>query len=532
MIAFGRQTRFILQKEFLNPSTKGRVFERISASKTENKTSSFQIVLASRTVTCFTIQWQRFKQQTLLLNQTVSVKFSFSTLSTLSTMSFLVLKAALLVLFMVVGSYSNGRVIHTVLVADALRPVLNLLVASLSFADFLTCVFIMPFSFASLVSGHWLFGSIFCSIQGILLLYFAHVAGLSTWAIVYEKYLAISRRRFPSLSYRRVGVLLCIAWIFPVVVVAPMGRHHLSYSRPAAVCLDTYQKDKNWDKVCFAKNTIEASLGLFLALFSFWKILAYLFPIRRRVSPGLLSNEEKLTVAAHVRSAWTTIIFVFIYTILALPFHVARTIDVHRKINGKLGVNDNIISAFLWLYWLQCAIKPVIYVARSERCSCRSWRFYRSEENEELVTQCFWSGNRASTYKVNEVSSVNNESNLPDDGRSDQVFPSLEFLDICRIPSMSLTSQTALPSYSQNVQDEPTITGQTISHSMVMREELIMKSDVKKSEDEGSCDGRNTIPEVVCHDAVELENIERVFDEALQLQEREWENSTVIACEV
>ena len=172
----------------------------------------------------------------------------------------------------------------------------------------------MPFSFASLVSGHWLFGSIFCSIQGILLLYFGHVAGLSTCAIVYEKYLAISRRRFPSLSYRKVGVLLYIAWIFPVVVVAPMGRHHLSYSRPAAVCLDTYQKDKNWGKVFFAKNTIEAALGLFLALFSVWKILAYLLPIRLRISPGLMSKEEKLTVA----SAWTTIIFVFIYTIIII----------------------------------------------------------------------------------------------------------------------------------------------------------------------------------------------------------------------
>ena len=447
-------------------------------------------------------------------------------------MSFLVLKAALLVLFMVVGGYSNGRIIHTVLVADALRPVLNLLVASLSFADFLTCVFIMPFSFASLVSGHWLFGSIFCSIQGILLLYFAHVAGLSTWAIVYEKYLAISRRRFPSLSYRKVGVLLGIAWIFPVVLVAPMGRHHLSYSRPAAVCLDTYQEDKNWGKVCFAKNTIEASLGLFLALFSFWKILAYLFPIRRRVSPGLLSNEEKLTVAAHARSAWTTIIFVFIYTILALPLHVVRTIDIHRRINGKVGINDNIISAFLWLYWLQCAIKPAIYVVRSERCSCCSWRFHRSEENQEMVS-CSWRRNRASIYKMNEVISVNDGSNLPDDGRSGQAFPSGEFIDICRIPSMSFTSQTALPSYSQRViQDEPTITGQTVDHSLALREELIMKSDVKKSDEEGSSGGRNTISVIVCHDAVELESIERVFDEALQLQEREWENSTVIACEV
>ena len=131
---------------------------------------------------------------------------------------------------------------------------------------------------------------------------------------------------------------------------------------------------------------------------------------------------------------------------------------------------------------------------------------------------------------MNEVISVNDGSNLPNDGRSGQAFPSGEFIDICRIPSMSFTSQTALPSYSQNVQDEPTITGQTVDHSNAMREELIMKSDVKKNDEEGSSGGRNTISVVVCHDAVELESIERVFDEALQLQEREWENSTVIAC--
>ena len=134
---------------------------------------------------------------------------------------------------------------------------------------------------------------------------------------------------------------------------------------------------------------------------------------------------------------------------------------------------------------------------------------------------------------MNEVISVKDGSNLPDDGRSGQAFPSGEFIDICRIPSMSFTSQTALPSYSQRViQDEPTITGQTVDHSLAMREELIMKSDLKKSDKESSSGGRNTISVVVCHDAVELESIERVFDEALQLQEREWENSTVIACGV
>lgn len=152
-----------------------------------------------------------------------------------------------------------------------------------------------------------------------------------------------------------------------------------------------------------------------------------------------------------------------------------------------------------------------------------------AKKNEEVVT-CFWRRNRASIYKMNKVISVNDGSNLPDDGKSGQAFPSGEFIDICRIPSVSFTSQTVLPSYSQKViQDEPTITGQTVGHSMVTREELTMKSDVKKSDEEGSSGGRNTNPVVVCHDAVELEDIERVFDEALQLQEKEWENSTVIA---
>ena len=70
-IAFGRRKRFILQKEFLNPSTKGRVFERISASKTERRTLSLQIVLVFRTVKRFTIQWQRFKAENVF---TVPVK--------------------------------------------------------------------------------------------------------------------------------------------------------------------------------------------------------------------------------------------------------------------------------------------------------------------------------------------------------------------------------------------------------------------------------------------------------------------------
>lgn len=91
-------------------------------------------------------------------------------------------KAASLLLFIVVGAYSNGRVIHTVLLGDVHRPVLNFFVACLNSADLASCLIIMPFVFVSLVFGQWVFGSIFCTIHTMLSTCLANVAFLSVGA--------------------------------------------------------------------------------------------------------------------------------------------------------------------------------------------------------------------------------------------------------------------------------------------------------------------------------------------------------------
>ena len=439
----------------------------------------------------------------------------------------LILQAASLLLFIVIGIYGNGRVIHTVLLADVLRPALNLFIANLSIADLSTCIVIMPISFASLVSGNWLFGRIFCGIHGMLLVYFAHVAGLCTCAIVYERYRAIYRKCFPSLSHRQVTILLCIIWILPVVFVAPLALQDLSYAHPSGVCLNTYHKDKNWNTVFLVKTIIETSLGLLFVLFSFWKILAFLLPIRRRVSPGLMSNEEKLTVASHVRSTWTTIIFVLIYTSLVLPLHVARTVNIQRANRGQIGVANDVICAFLWLYWLQCAIKPVIYVARSERYTRRLCRCFSDEKSGE-ARRCFRGGNRASLYEVKEGNSENSRSNTSVGWFA--ALPPLELFNVRKIPD-----QAASQRLDQKIQDELVTTENSVDHSVVIIEEMIIKSFIEESEEEINCspeqrydgchDDENAIPADVCYDAVELENIERKFNEALRMQQTEWELS-------
>ena len=447
-----------------------------------------------------------------------------------NNVSSVVLKAASLLLFIIVGVYGNARVIYTVLVADVLRPVLNIFVASLSIADLVTCIAVMPFPFISLVSGDWVFSQTSCTLHSMLLLYLAHTAALSTCAIVYERYRAIYRKQFPSLSYQHVNVILCVVWILPAVLVASKARQEFPYDHAIGVCLDANEKDKNWSIFFLVQSIAFISLGLLFVLLSFWKILAFLLPIRRRVSPGLLSNEEKLTVAAHARSAWTTIIFVLTYLILVLPLHIVRTVNVERKNAGKSAVADEVIVVFMWLYWLQCAMKPVIYVARSERCaSCMC--LYLKEIGTGERSNCWWRRNRASIYEVNEISLEKSHSSVYG-GRLPAVTPG-EFIELHRVDiQQPISRPLASQSSSHRVQDKRVSTNDIIDHSAVIIEDLIMESYIDESQDDtnysqekshdSSHEVVDAIPTDVCHDAVELENIERVLDEALMTQQREW----------
>ena len=378
------------------------------------------------------------------------------------------LKAASLLLFILVGAFTNGRVIYTVLVVDVIRPVLNRLIASLSFADLANCLIIMPFAFVSLVSGEWLFhcGQLFCAIHGTLSRYFAQVTCLSVGAMVYERYQAIYRKRFPSLSSKQTTILLCFAWIFPIPLSASMFRHQFAYKEYAGMCsLVT----GHWNAVNIATKTAFAVFCYLLALFSLWKILSLVLPIRRRVSPGLLSNEEKLAMAAHVQSAWTLMVFVFIYVILFTPIFI-ETILNNQSYDAT--------SAFLWLYWLQCAIKPFIYVLRSDNCtSCLCCRCCGPGRENENTTSCF-GRRRSRVYKVSEdilENTLPSNRRLPVFPRQDDEFfdfrISIELVPVTN-PARSVPEQgrTADEGTGQPIEDHPVRTEYIVQHSVFIED--------------------------------------------------------------
>lgn len=165
-----------------------------------------------------------------------------------------------------------------------------------------------------------------------------------------------------------------------------------------------------WNIVFIIRSIAGIALGLCLLLFSFWKFFAFLFSFRRRrVSPELLSNEDKLIRAAHVYSAWTTIFFVLTYMILVMPLFIVLIVSKQRK----SAIAQPVVGACLWLYWLQCAIKPIIYVARSKRWINRLCRCLPEMSNENMPS-CFSSRNRYSTYELRETSLEHSRRSMHD----------------------------------------------------------------------------------------------------------------------
>ena len=391
--------------------------------------------------------------------------------------SSLVLKAASLLLFFVVGIYGNGRIIYTVLVDDVLCPVLNLIVASLSIADLATCIFIMPFTFISLICGKWVFGQVFCEISRLLVVYLATVAGFSTAAIIYERYRAIYRKRFPSFSHRQVTILLCMVWLLPVLIVAPIIPQNYSFMKIAGICLPIFEQHNIWNNVHLVTKIVSTSVGFLLAFFMIWKILAYLCPLRGRVSPGLLSNEEKLTVAAHLRSVWTTIFFVLMYLTLVLPIHAARLVNQQRERAGKDAIADDVLCALLWLYWLQCGIKPLVYVVRSERFACRLCHCLPGIRNGS-TSRVFGRRNIARVYQVREIGSSNETA-----GKFTSQ-PSGEFLELRQIPINKPIDLSISQNVSQEIRDYPAPTDGTGDDSVIIIEDLQIESYIDESEKE------------------------------------------------
>lgn len=107
-----------------------------------------------------------------------------------------------------------------------------------------------------------------------------------------------------------------------------MLREQFTYAEFAGLCF--INTADQWTGAGIIKFLVKA-VDVLIIMFSFWKISTFLLSLRRRVSSGLLSNEDKLTIVAFPHSAWTLIVHIVIYLGLSVPIVIVPIVNMQRR---------------------------------------------------------------------------------------------------------------------------------------------------------------------------------------------------------
>jgi len=117
----------------------------------------------------------------------------------------------------------NTLVIMSVFTYKPLRCVSNYFIISLAVADLMVAVLVMPFHVVHYVSGHWVFGEVFCNMWLTFDILACTASILNLCAIATDRYYAIH----DAINYaqkrtsKRVLVTISAVWFVSVVISAP-----------------------------------------------------------------------------------------------------------------------------------------------------------------------------------------------------------------------------------------------------------------------------------------------------------------------
>ena len=291
---------------------------------------------------------------------------------------FTIVLTGLMVLMFVVGVVGNSIVCYVVYQKPAMRSAINLLLATLAMADVLTAVLCMPFATVTLVAEDWILGDIFCQMNGLLYAFLITEATFVLLTISFDRYLIIVRRR-ETLNPKKAKVYIGLSWVVALAITFPpiFGWGHYQHVSGQIQCT-----------LRFAEQTVKAldlTYGLFYfslsvvmpfvtMSFCYYSILKTVRRNSTRVQNhppapvGVLSTQVHRNGRINIDYSFKTRAFTTIF-ILYLLFVVCRLGHMMSRLYllfhgyGK-SFPFEADAVILWVTYLNCTIKPVIYYWR------------------------------------------------------------------------------------------------------------------------------------------------------------------------
>lgn len=268
---------------------------------------------------------------------------------------------------------------------SAMRSAINILLASLAFADMMLATLNMPFALVTVVTTQWIFGDTFCRVSAMLFWFFVVEGAAMLLIISIDRFLIIVQKQ-DKLSPQRAKVLVMVTWGLAFVFSFPLavGSPPLHVPPRAPQCVFGYSPDPGYHSYVSILTLVFFFVPFTVMLYTFMGILNTLRHNAVRVhshSDGAcLSQASKLGLLSLQRPfqinidmgfktrAFATILILFsVFTLCWAPFaaySLAATFSegfYHKESFFQTS------AWVLWLCYLKSALNPLIYYWRIKK---------------------------------------------------------------------------------------------------------------------------------------------------------------------
>nr|XP_023665974.1 probable G-protein coupled receptor 63 [Paramormyrops kingsleyae]XP_023665975.1 probable G-protein coupled receptor 63 [Paramormyrops kingsleyae]XP_023665976.1 probable G-protein coupled receptor 63 [Paramormyrops kingsleyae] len=286
---------------------------------------------------------------------------------------------------LLVAFLGNAVVCLMVYQRSAMRSAINILLASLAFADMMLAILNMPFALVTVVTASWIFGDVFCRVSAMFFWLFV-IEGVAILLIIsIDRFLIIVQKQ-DKLSPYRAKVLIGISWSvsscfsFPLAV----GEPFLQIPSRAPQCVFGYTTEPGYQAYVVIIVLVFFIVPFLVMLCSFLGILNTIRhnAIRIHSHPDsiCLSQASKLGLMSLQRPfqmnidmsfktrAFATILILFsVFTVCLAPFATYSLVSTFSQTFYYRPNFFEISTWLLWLCYLKSALNPLVYYWRIKK---------------------------------------------------------------------------------------------------------------------------------------------------------------------
>lgn len=290
-----------------------------------------------------------------------------------------------MVAILLVALLGNMVVCLMVYQRSAMHSAINILLASLAFADMMLAIFNMPFALVTLVTTTWVFGAVFCQISAMLFWFFV-MDGVAVLLIIsIDRFLIIVQKQ-DKLSPQRAKLLIVVTWGLSFIVSFPLAVGFPALRTPprAPQCVFGYSIEPGYHTYVLILTLVFYFIPFATMVYTFLGILNTIRHNAVRIhsrsdavclSPvgklGLLRLQRPLQMNIDMSfktRAFSTILILFsVFTMCWTPFTAYSLVTTF---SDGFYHKDSFFQVSAWvlsLCYLKSALNPLIYYWRIKK---------------------------------------------------------------------------------------------------------------------------------------------------------------------